>query len=165
MLNTIYIGSQIISKTKQLQRSTAKGKQALEHYHQIVALLRNDSLDTIELMNKRTKYGELRVQNCIKYDLGAGYRLITIKKQDQLYLQFLGSHDEADSWLNLHKGFIPCFTTRCYPLRYAITAANQQDKDQEVEPESVVDEYEKRLMSNLDDKILQQIFSGICEQR
>lgn len=59
MLNTIYVSSQIISKTKQLQRSTAKGKQALEHYGKIVKLMRNDGFDNIELLQKE--------QNMVSY--------------------------------------------------------------------------------------------------
>jgi hypothetical protein len=165
MLNTIYIAAQIVSKTKLLHRSTAKGKQALNHYAKIVELMRNDQFDNVELISKRTKYGELRVQNCIKYDLGAGYRLITIKKEDLLFLQFLGSHDEADSWLNLNKGFIPCPTGNCYPLQYSVTSPAEPPATDQTATEIIEDEYEERLLNDLDDKILQQIFSGICEQR
>ncbi len=165
MLNSIHISSQIVNKVKQLQRSTAKGKQALDHYEKIVELMRNNGFDNIELLSKRTRSGELRIQNCIKYDLGAGYRLISIKKDNQLFLQFLGSHDEADGWLNLNKGFIPCHTGNCYPLNYTIDTTIEQSQQELDEPENLEDEYEERLLNALDDKLLQQIFSGICEQR
>lgn len=165
MLNTIHVASQILSKTKQLKRSTAKGKHALNHYTDIVELMRGNRFDTVELLNKRTKYGEARIQNCIKYDLGAGYRLITIKKEDQLFLQFLGSHDEADSWLNLNKGFIPCPEGNCYPLEYRIDSSLETPETEQTAPDNLQDEYEEQLMETLDDKILQQVFCGICEQR
>lgn len=46
-----------------------------------------------------TKYGEFRIKKCIKYDLGRGYRLITIRKADLLFVSFIGTHDECDRWL------------------------------------------------------------------
>jgi len=46
-----------------------------------------------------TKNGEFRIKKCIKYDLGRGYRLITIRKADLLFVSFIGTHDECDRWL------------------------------------------------------------------
>lgn len=165
MLSTIYIATQILTKTKQLQRSTAKGKQALSHYETLVKLMCNNAFDNVELLSKRTKYGEFRIQNCVKYDLGAGYRLITIKNKDRLFIQFIGTHDEADSWLNTNKGFIPCLSKRCYPRQYTIDPRPEEATPPPSAAEQQADEYEERLLNTLDDKILQQIFCGLCDQR
>lgn len=35
-----------------------------------------------------TRHGEARIKGCRKYNLGAGYRLITLKQGDDLYLLF-----------------------------------------------------------------------------
>jgi hypothetical protein len=40
-----------------------------------------------------TKYGENRIKNCRKYDLGCGHRLITLQRGDTIYIPFLGTHD------------------------------------------------------------------------
>jgi len=46
-----------------------------------------------------TKYGEHRIIKCIKYDLGCGYRLITIRRGDQVFVSYIGTHDECDRWI------------------------------------------------------------------
>ncbi|SVE46214.1 uncharacterized protein METZ01_LOCUS499068, partial [marine metagenome] len=52
-----------------------------------------------------THHGEKRIKKCIKYDLGfSGCRLITIQDQRVISLQFAGSHDDCDNWLNKNRG-------------------------------------------------------------
>ena len=46
-----------------------------------------------------TKYGEKRIKNCRKYDLGCGYLLITLQRCKTVFIPFLGSHDECQRWL------------------------------------------------------------------
>ena len=54
-----------------------------------------------------TKNGEFRIKKCIKYDLGRGYRLITIRKADHLFISFIGKHDECDRWLENNRRLRP----------------------------------------------------------
>lgn len=56
---------------------------------------------------KTTKHGESRIRNCIKYDLGNGFRLITAASDRIIWLLFCGSHDECDKWLESNSGWIP----------------------------------------------------------
>lgn len=51
-----------------------------------------------------TNHGESRIEHCVKYELGDGYRLITIKDDNICLFCFVGKHDLADSWLESHKG-------------------------------------------------------------
>jgi hypothetical protein len=46
-----------------------------------------------------TKHGELRIKGCMKYDLGSGYRLVTLKYGCHIYLLYAGSHDECNRWI------------------------------------------------------------------
>lgn len=54
-----------------------------------------------------TKHGEGRVKNCVKYDLGGGYRLITVKSQKTVTFCFVGNHDQCQRWLDAQSAFVP----------------------------------------------------------
>lgn len=51
-----------------------------------------------------TNHGESRIKHCVKYDLSAYARLITIQDNHVFALKFLGTHDECDNWLERNKG-------------------------------------------------------------
>ena len=51
-----------------------------------------------------TKNGESRVKHCVKYDLGGGYRLVTVQTDKVVMLCFAGTHDDTDRWLDTHGG-------------------------------------------------------------
>jgi len=53
----------------------------------------------MEVPGSYTKYGEKRIKNCRKYDLGCGYRLITLQRGAKVFIPFLGTHDECQRWL------------------------------------------------------------------
>lgn len=55
----------------------------------------------------RTNHGESRIHKCVKYDLGNGWRLITQQTDKLCIFLFVGSHDDADQWLERHKGMQP----------------------------------------------------------
>ena len=54
-----------------------------------------------------TNHGENRIKSCFKYDLGLGYRLITIHKNKTIYVTYIGNHDDCDKWLNKNSGWTP----------------------------------------------------------
>lgn len=41
-----------------------------------------------------------RVKNCLKFDLGQGFRLICIWEKGVIYVFFVGDHDSSDAWLD-----------------------------------------------------------------
>jgi superfamily I DNA/RNA helicase len=65
-----------------------------------------------DVSNKLTKWGESRIDHCIKYDLSNDHhRLVTIHSNNFVYLLFVGSHDDTERWLNLNRGL----TITCNP--------------------------------------------------
>lgn len=58
-----------------------------------------------------TNNGESRIDHCVKYDLGDGYRLVTVQNERFVFLCFCGTHDETDRWLEGHKGLTPTIDT------------------------------------------------------
>lgn len=55
-------------------------------------------------LGNTTNHGESRIKHCIKYDLAGRYRLITIQNGNLVYLAFLGTHEDAEHWLEQHRG-------------------------------------------------------------
>lgn len=51
-----------------------------------------------------TDHGENRIKNCVKYDLGNGYRLVTVDFSEVVMLCYAGAHDEVDHWLDANRG-------------------------------------------------------------
>jgi len=51
-----------------------------------------------------TDHGESRIKNCIKYDLGNGYRLVTVDFREVVILCHAGKHDDVDHWLDQNRG-------------------------------------------------------------
>jgi hypothetical protein len=51
-----------------------------------------------------TNHGESRIKHCKKYDLGSGFRLITVQTEKVIGLMFVGDHAAADRWLTGNSG-------------------------------------------------------------
>lgn len=59
-----------------------------------------------------THHGESRIPHCVKYDLGSGYRLVTVEHEGHRHLLFVGTHDETDLWVDNHVGIKPTVNAR-----------------------------------------------------
>ncbi len=58
-----------------------------------------------------TDHGESRIKNCVKYDLGNGFRLVTVDFGEVVMLCHAGSHDEVDHWLSTNRNTSFTFDT------------------------------------------------------
>ncbi len=143
-----------------LRRGDGKAAAAAERADSIFAMLIRSRAGAWELSNKLTKNGELRLQNCSKYDLGSGYRLVAVKKEFGLCFVFAGSHDACDRWLDKRRetGLI----LHLEKLRQILLPAKKNlppiPLGELVEAEK---EYEARLASKLDDDTLRRLFRGL----
>lgn len=50
-----------------------------------------------------TNHGENRIRNCVKYDLGEGWRLVTQQSKKTCGFLFVGDHDDVNRWLDGHR--------------------------------------------------------------
>lgn len=51
-----------------------------------------------------TNHGESRIPNCVKYDLGSGWRLVTVHDSRTCGFIFVGDHEDVDRFLDQNKG-------------------------------------------------------------
>jgi mRNA-degrading endonuclease RelE of RelBE toxin-antitoxin system len=80
MLQYIHFSQRFIKQLHSLEKSDRKGILAAGQAGMIIAHFRDCGGETEETRIKRTRHGESRLKNCRKYDLGGGYRLITLRE-------------------------------------------------------------------------------------
>ena len=51
-----------------------------------------------------TNHGETRIEHCVKYDLGDGWRLVTQQTDKTCTFLFVGDHADTERWLDAHRG-------------------------------------------------------------
>jgi len=115
-----------------------------------------------------TRKGEYRIKNCRKLDLGCGYRIVCIQKDQRLVLLYIGTHDDCFRWIERHR-------TAEYDLESVAEDAWMQvgdgrpagrtSREQVSEEDRFAEEYETSLIGQLDDDVLRKIFSGLVERR
>ena len=142
-----------------------QGTLAASQYLQIIECFRQAKWRSNVINCKRTKNGEYRLKNCVKYDLGHGYRLVTVKDGQNLYITFVGSHDQTDRWIETHR-------YDCFCEDDSLYFSEKIDPD---EPDTAVplsesfppnssiesDEYEQQLIDKIDEAALKMVFSGL----
>ena len=145
-----------------LSKGDKTASQAALRAEEIIARLSSGDLQGMEILNRRTKNGELRVTGCRKYSLGGGYRLICVKRENHLIATYVGSHDDCDRWLENNRGFEPELQ-----LSSDVPCPSEEGKSDHPykwEPPESEPDYDDILMEQIDEKILRRIFVGICGQ-
>ncbi len=69
----------------------------------LAALTRNGPPD-LKKVWKLTGWGEKRIEGCLKYDLGDGYRAICFRRGETLFISYVGDHDECQKYLDHFSG-------------------------------------------------------------
>ncbi|MFZ5774599.1 MAG: hypothetical protein ACOY3Z_03840 [Thermodesulfobacteriota bacterium] len=107
---------------------------------------------------KRTRHGELRLDDCRKYDLSCGFRLIALKRENRLIFSWIGTHDDCQRWIENNRYCLEEIDSAPVPAEEAI-GPSQPETDDAMLPEP--DEYETLLMAKIDQGILREIFAGL----
>lgn len=162
MTDTVFCSPQFLRQLSQLEKAGGKATRAVKQAELITQQLNRDEHNSLFLRNKQTNSGENRLKNIEKYDLGAGYRLVCRRHSKGLSLEFIGTHDKTDLWINHNRiagtsGTKPAgeqtnFTNSL--VREFDTTDTASDRNSES------DLYEENLKMRIDDKLLHQIFCG-----
>lgn len=84
-----------------LQEMTRAGKKSVAN-KALLAKERGNEEGVFPL--KQTNHGETRLENCEKYDLGDGCRLVGVFAGELGLFVYAGTHDDVEHWLETHKG-------------------------------------------------------------
>lgn len=106
-----------------------------------------------------TRNGEARIRKCRKFDLGNGYRLVSIVQEGHIFPLFAGSHDDCDRWIENNRGAELDLTSTIPTVETTpITTAPLQET---VSPPEV--DYDDELVSRISEKELRMVFKGLWE--
>jgi mRNA-degrading endonuclease YafQ of YafQ-DinJ toxin-antitoxin module len=129
-----------------------------ERAQRIIADLQTNPLHE-EAECKRTRHGELRLNDCRKYDLSCGFRLIALKREQRLIFTYIGSHDDCQRWIENNRDYQDEIDSVPVPLVGAQPEPFAEAKPEPDAPEK--DEYEEQLMAKIDERLLREIFAGL----
>ena len=154
-----------------LEKMRMRGRQgtlAASQYLQILECIRQAKWRSNVINCKRTKNGECRLKNCVKYDLGHGYRLVTVKAGLNLFITFVGSHDQTDRWIETHRYDCFCEDDSVYfseILDIDETLTTDQLSEFLPQRSSIEsDEYEQQLIDKIDETVLKMVFQGLFRE-
>jgi len=137
-----------------------RGGKGQSTANKVLAVLGGLSLDVGSPLEglKVTNHGETRIKHCVKYDLGDGYRLITIQNDKCIAVCFVGDHDDGDKWLDRNKGL-----TLVKNGEGQFTSVRKTDKisdpSKRISGES--DGMEKKLIERLSKRNLDELLNGL----
>ncbi|WP_045220138.1 hypothetical protein [Desulfonatronum thioautotrophicum] len=164
MAAIIYDPVQFNKKLEKMHLAGGKAGVAARQAEELIQeLAGSDNLDQ-KLSSKLTKNGEARMENCCKFHLVSGHRLVMVRKDGYFVFLFLGTHDETDNWiknnagsrLDLSRGEVvldPCCSVENMPEESIGGRECPED-----------DFYDRPLHETVDQQTLREVFQGLCSQ-
>jgi hypothetical protein len=143
-----------------LHSKSGSGSLAAGKAEEVIRNISCEKRRGARLQFRFTRKGEYRIKNCMKYDLGCGYRLVFIRENSHVIFLYVGSHDDCCRWIDRNKGRIHTIADTPHAMR---AICSDSDGTSNCVEEFEEDEYEARLMNRIDDKILRRIFSAFEE--
>jgi hypothetical protein len=159
----IHISSKVESRIETLEKAGKAGAALAQKAVGIIESLASGAVrHRMDAIGSYTKYGEKRIKNCRKYDLGCGYRLITLQRGPTVFVPLLGTHDECQRWLENHSRLKGVVAGKGTTLR---TSGNPQTRNILIDADSaaVDEDADDDVLSELTDRELRQVFSGLVE--
>lgn len=162
----LHVARSLERQLEKLCASCKKAELATLKCRQLLSDIREYGVHHERVLTKRTRKGEQRIKNCVKYDMGGGYRLVTVMADDRLFVTFLGSHDETDLWFDRHKNddFIPK-NPAYISERICLLKSSLKNTSLSGAQLAEFDAYEAQLEARLDDTLLLSIFQGLNRNR
>lgn len=163
MIRRVHLDSNLTKQLKRLRRAGGNAKLAAEHAETIIRQWASGNVKSPKELTRITRFGEVRIRNCLKYDLVAAYRLIAMKDQDELFFLYVGSHDECDQWLFHNTGLNQGSEKRKNEI---LQVQSGDPEEREEGPEATEDEPDNDyLLKEIGERELRIIFAGICRSR
>ena len=161
-MRCLFVSSKVENRLAALEKAGRYGQTLAQKVTGIIdSLASGDVWNHMDAVENYTKYGEKRIKHCRKYDLGCGYRLITLQRGKTLFIPFLGSHDECQRWLENNsrlKTFHAGKGRTIHIENRKSSSATLVDGEK-----AAVDEDADSFLQNLTDKELRSVFRGLVE--
>ncbi len=164
MAAIIYDPVQFNKKLEKMHLAGGKAGVAARQAEELIQeLAGSDHLDQ-KLSGKLTKNGEARMENCCKFHLVSGHRLVMVRKDGYFVFLFLGTHDETDNWIKNNAG-TKLDLSRGEVVSCSCSPAEAIPEDPTEEWACSDDDfYDRPLHEIIDQQTLREIFQGLCTQ-
>ena len=161
-MKLLFVSSKVERRITALEKSGKYGTVVAQKASDIISNIESgDRAGGIDRGGSYTKYGEKRIKNCRKYDLGGGYRLIMLRRDKTIFIPFLGSHDECQRWLENYSRLKEYQAGKGRTIQIDEQSTYLEDS---IDHESTdVDGDPDGFLHNLTDKDLRTVFSGLVE--
>lgn len=159
MIRYVHSNTRFEKMLNAMKTSEKMAVSAAKKADEIIENIRKNGDSPLSELGKFTRHGEFRIKNCIKYDIGKGYRLVCVKEDDSIYLLFVGAHDACSAWVENNRNFIPD-PTRSNIITY--TVEMDSDDSEEIEdPLRNEPDYDDLLFAKITDNDLKIVFNGL----
>jgi hypothetical protein len=159
----IYVSKKVETCIEALQKNGKAGLSLANKAKCIIESLTSGTAQHhIDAIGSFTKYGEKRIKNCRKYDLGCGYRLITLQRGDTVFIPFLGTHDHCQRWLE-HNSRLKDFNAGAgKAIRIVKKKPAKKISRMCEETDNMANGH--NFFKHLTDKDLRRVFSGLVQE-
>ena len=162
MIERIHLDPKLGKCLTALKRGSRRACLAAERVESIIEELKRENISPGQVC-AFTLNGEARIKGCRKYNLGAGYRLITLKQGTDMYLLFAGTHDDCTRWIENNREHLPVemISDRCSTIERTARKKRSSKKSSLI-PDMEPDE---DWTPPLSDRDLRIIFSGLVGEK
>ncbi|MBI9075971.1 MAG: hypothetical protein JEZ02_11200 [Desulfatibacillum sp.] len=160
MIKNVYLDVKFEKQVRTVSRAGKTGARAANKVLGIIDNLVNGCAEDFGQLGSLTKHGEARIDKCVKYDLGAGYRAVCAWDKESFYVLCVGSHDECDRWIDTNRGLslnqdLPI--GRVIQVRQDVPSQSCSAIPRDMEEDHFYPE-------SIDQQTLRKVFCGLCGQ-
>lgn len=165
-MKSLFISTKVERRIASLEKAGKPGKLLAQKATDIIDSLASGGVRShMDVAERYTNHGEKRIKNCRKYNLGRGYRLITLQRGKTVFIPFLGSHDETQRWLE-NNSRLKAFNAGKGKTVHTICSEDRRSSPANLKIVDSIDmDIDGDFPQNLTDKVLRSVFKGLVEGR
>jgi hypothetical protein len=159
----VHVSPRVHRRIERLKQADKAGKSLAQKASRIIeGIASGDIRHDMDAARIYTKFGEKRIKNCRKYDLGSGYRLIALQRRSDLFVSFLGTHDECQRWLERNSRLKEVFVGNGAPVPISNKVEPFASPPNDL-PVNLEEDDEDAFLTQLTDSDLRCVFCGLVE--
>jgi hypothetical protein len=160
MIRFVHLERRFEKELETLRKRGEIASGAARKAEEVIANLTGRESPDLKRVGKLTGWGEKRVDGCIKYDLGDGFRMICFRRGATLFVSYVGTHDECHNWLDHFSGrhnWVAKENGTTIPVR---STGPSDWREMAPADEDLDDDF---LLDQIEDKTLRKIFKGLVK--
>ena len=163
MIRFVHMERRFERELESLWKRGGKGATTAQKAHELLAALTRNGPPDLKKVWKLTGWGEKRIEGCLKYDLGDGFRAICFRRRETLFISYVGDHDECQKWLDHFSGRHNLVAKENGTTLPVQSTGSSDWRETASSDEDIGDDFDDFLLDQIDDKTLRKIFSGLCK--